>query len=105
MDKLMKELLKEAHDHGFSVAGSILGWSPEKSWTEFLKQNNIPLVTEDEIRDKTARKAIEMRSKGHTFRNIASVLGYDHPQSIKNLIFWYEKRQSKNPTNQLNDGQ
>lgn len=91
----MKDLLKEAHDHGFSIAGSMLGWSQDKSWVEFLKQNNIPLITEDEIRDQAARKAIELRDKGHSLRNIASVLGYSHPQSIKNVIMWYEKRNAK----------
>ena|SRR5690242_10267811 len=95
MDKLTKDLLKEAHDHGFTIALSSIGWHINKSWLEFLKQNNIPLITEDEIRDQTARKAIELRDKGHTLRNIASVLGYSHPQSIKNLIMWYEKRQAK----------
>jgi hypothetical protein len=95
MDKLMKDLLKEAHDHGFSIAASMLGWSEEKSWTEFLKQNNIPVITEDEIRDQVAKKAIQLRGQGHSLRNIASILGYNHPQSIKNIIMWYEKRQNK----------
>lgn len=99
----MKALLKEAHDHGFSIAGSMLGWSEEKSWIEFLKQNNIPLITEDEIRDQAARKAIQLKEQGHTLRNIASVLGYAHPQSIKNMIMWYEKRQKKR--NQKEDKQ
>lgn len=95
MDKSMKALLKEAHDHGFSIGASMLGWDSNKSWTEFLKQNNIPVITEDELRDQIAKKAKEMQSQGHTLRNIASVLGYTHPQTIKNMIYWYDKRQSK----------
>lgn len=98
MDKLMKDLLKEAHDHGFSIGQSMLGWSAEKSWVEFLRQNNIPVITEDEIRDQVARKAIQLRDQGHSYRSIASILGYVHPQSIKNLIYWYEKRQAKKST-------
>ena len=105
MDKLIKDLLKEAHDHGFSIGGSMLGWSSEKSWAEFLKQNNIPLITENEIRDQTARKAIQLRDQGHTYRNIASVLGYNHPQSIKNVIMWYEKRQTKKNKKQSTNDQ
>ena len=106
MNKLIKDLLKEAHDHGYGIAQSNLQWSQNKSWLEFLKQNNIPLITEDEIRDQTAKKAIQLKHQGHTLRDIASILGYNHPQSIKNMIMWYEKRQSKrNPTNQLNNGQ
>lgn len=95
MDRLMKDLLKEAHDHGFEIGASFLGWDKEKSWKEFLKQNNIPLVTEDELRDQVAKKAKQMQAQGHSLRNIASVLGYTHPQTIKNMIFWYDKRQSK----------
>jgi hypothetical protein len=95
MDKLMKDLLKEAHDHGFAIALSSIHWDIGKSWTEFLKQNNIPLITEDEIRDQVAKKAIQLRSQGHSLRNIASILGYTHPQSIKNIMMWYEKRQKK----------
>lgn len=95
MDRLMKDLLKEAHDHGFSVSASHLGWSADESWIEFLKQNNIPLVTEDEIRDQVAKKAKHMQSQGHSLRNIASALGYTHPQTIKNIIHWYDKRQAK----------
>lgn len=95
MDKLIKDLLKEAHDHGFGIGESNLGWTLEKSWTEFLKQNNIPLVTEDEIRDQVAAKAKQMQAQGHSLRNIASVLGYTHPQTIKNMIYWYDKRQQK----------
>lgn len=100
MDKLMKDLLKEAHDHGFTIGIAHMGWDIEKSWTEFLKQNNIPLISEDEIRDQVAKKAKQMRAQGHSLRNIASVLGYSHPQTIKNMIYWYDKRQSKltNPT-------
>lgn len=95
MNKLIKELLKEAHDHGFSVASSFLGWDAQKSFTEFLKQNNIPLVTEDEIRDQVALKAKHMQAQGHSLRDIASTLGYKHPQTIKNMIYWYDKRQKK----------
>jgi hypothetical protein len=95
MDKLMKDLLKEAHHHGYCIAMSQVDWNIEKSWTEFLKQNNIPLVTEDEIRDQTAKKAKHMQAQGHSLRNIASVLGYTHPQTIKNMIYWYDKRQKK----------
>lgn len=91
----MKELLKEAHDYGYSHSVKSLGWDATKSWTEFLKQNNFPLFTEDEIRDQAAIKAIQMQVQGHSLRNIASVLGYSHPQSIKNLIFWYNKRVQK----------
>ena len=100
MDKLMKDLLKEAHDHGFTIALSSIGWHIEKSWVEFLKQNNIPLITEDEIRDQAARKAIQLRDQGHSLRNIASVLGYKHPQSIKNIMMWYAKRQKKRNQNE-----
>lgn len=102
VDKPIKDLLKEAHDHGYSIAASMLGWSEGKSWSEFLKQNNIPEVTEDEIRDLNAKKAIQLKEAGHSFRNIASILGYNHPQTIKNMIFWYNKRQAKRkkpPTN------
>jgi hypothetical protein len=95
MDKLMKDLLKEAHDHGFAIALSSICWDIEKSWAEFLKQNNIPLITEDEIRDQAARKAIQLKEQGHSLRNIASILGYNHPQSIKNIMMWYSKRQNK----------
>lgn len=95
MDKSMKDLLKEAHDHGFSIGASMLGWDQNKSWNEFLKQNNIPVVTEDELRDQIAKKAKEMQARGHSLRNIASMLGYTHPQTIKNIIYWYDKRQSK----------
>ncbi len=91
----MKELLKEAHDHGYSIGASMLGWPQEKSWIEFLKQSNIPLITEDELRDQIARKAIQLQGKGHSLRSIASVLGYNHPQSIKNVIKWYNARQAK----------
>lgn len=100
MDRLMKELLKEAHDHGYTHSIESLGWDATKSWVEFLKQNNIPLLTEDEIRDQNAIKAIQMQSQGHSLRNIASVLGYSHPQSIKNLIFWYNKRLKKQSKHQ-----
>ena len=95
MDKLMKDLLKEAHDHGFEIGASFLGWDIKKSYKEFLKQNNIPLITEDELRDQVAMKAKQMHAQGHSLRNIASVLGYTHPQTIKNMIFWYDKRQKK----------
>jgi hypothetical protein len=95
MNKSLKDLLKEAHDHGFSIGASMLGWSIEKSYTEFLKQNNIPLITEDELRDQVARKAKHMQKQGHSLRDIASILGYTHPQTIKNMIFWYDKRQAK----------
>lgn len=95
MDKLIKDLLKEAHDHGFAIALSSINWCIEKSWKEFLKQNNIPLVTEDEIRDQVAKKAKHMQAQGHSLRNIASTLGYTHPQTIKNIIHWYDKRQQK----------
>jgi len=101
----MKELLKEAHDHGYSIGASMLGWSQEKSWTEFLKQNNIPLVTEDELRDQIAIKAIQLQNQGHTLRSIASILGYNHPQSIKNVIKWYNVRQSKRTTNKKEDNE
>lgn len=95
MDKLMKTLLKEAHDHGFSIGASFLGWDQEKSWKEFLRQNNMPLVTEDEARDQVAKKAKQMQAQGHSLRSIASTLGYTHPQTIKNIIHWYDKRQKK----------
>ena len=95
MDKSMKALLKEAHDHGFSIGTSMLRWDQAKSWNEFLKQNNFPTITEDELRDQIAKKAKEMQSQGHTLRNIASVLGYTHPQTIKNMIYWYDKRLQK----------
>jgi hypothetical protein len=103
MDKLTKDLLKEAHDHGFSIGQSMLGWNQDKSWVEFLRQNNIPLVTEDEIRDQNAKKAIQLQGQGHALRSIASILGYDHPQSIKNLIYWYNKRQAKRNKQKDND--
>ena len=100
MNKLIKELIKEAHDHGFSVASSFLGWDQNKSWQEFMKQNNIPAITEDEIRDQVARKAKQMQAQGHSLRDIASVLGYTHPQTVKNIILWYDKRQQKLNTQQ-----
>jgi prophage antirepressor-like protein len=95
MNKLIKELLKEAHDHGFGIGESNIKWSIEKSWNEFLRQNNIPTITEDEVRDQVAKKAKQMQAQGHSLRDIASVLGYTHPQTIKNMIFWYDKRQKK----------
>jgi hypothetical protein len=95
MNKLMKDLLKDAHDHGFGIGESNLKWNIEKSWIEFLKQNNIPLITEDDLRDQAASKAKQMQAQGHSLRDIASVLGYTHPQTIKNMIFWYDKRQKK----------
>lgn len=95
MDKSMKQLLKEAHDHGYNIGRSMLTWDAQKSFVQFLKENNFPLLTEDEVRDQAAEKAIHLRGQGHSFRNVASVLGYNHPQSIVNLIKWYNKRLRK----------
>ncbi len=95
VNKLIKDLLKEAHDHGYGIGESNMGWGIKKSYTEFLKQNNIPLITEDEVRDQVAWKAIQLQSQGHSLRSIASILGYKHPQTIKNLIVLFEKRNKK----------
>jgi hypothetical protein len=95
MDKLMKDLLKEAHDHGYGIGRSNLQWSEGKSWTEFLKQNNIPLLTKEQNKEQVAFKAILLRGQGFTYRGIASVLGYPHPQSVKNLITQFEKQKNK----------
>jgi Tfp pilus assembly ATPase PilU len=100
MNRLIKELLKEAHDFGYGHAKSNLGWDQDKCWLEFQKQNNIPLVTIDEIRDETARKAIQLREQGHSLREIASILGYSHPQSVSHCINFYDKRLRKKKNKQ-----
>lgn len=87
--KGVRELLKEAHDHGYGIAASNLDWTIEKSYSEFLKQNNIPLVSAEEIKKQEAVKAKQMAANGFTLREIAATLGYGHPQSISNLIKKY----------------
>lgn len=60
-DKEMRLLLKEAHDHGYGIGRSNLDWSQEKSWQEFLKQNNMPIQSKLEWNSERAKKAIQLK--------------------------------------------
>lgn len=83
------ELLKEAHDHGFQIASSMLGWDQSKSWDSFCKQNNIlDYKKVEQAKLAIQAKAIQMQKEGFSLRYIASILGIDHPQQVKNLINW-----------------
>ncbi len=85
----MVELIKEAHDHGYSIAMSNLGWDQAKSWDEFRKQNNILDYEKiEQAKQSLQSKAISLKTQGFSLRHIASILGMDHPQKVKNLINW-----------------
>lgn len=84
------ELIKEAHDHGYDIGGSALGWSIEKSFEEFLKQYDLirawRFVEAKKIIANDKNLAKDLRAKGHTIREIATILGYKHPGSISFLL-------------------
>ena len=88
-DKLVRRLLKAAHDHGYSIGRSMLNWDEQKSWLQFLKENNIPIQTRDEYNAELAKVAVELQKSGHSLRAIGAVIGLPHPYSVKKLIDGY----------------
>jgi hypothetical protein len=92
MKKPMRELLKEAHDHGYGIGRSNLDWTEEKSFAEFLKQNNIPMITEAQLRATNGKKAVRLKAEGHSLRDIAGILGYSNPETVRLLIKRYSKK-------------
>lgn len=83
-------LLKEAHDHGYEIGETSLGWDIDKSFNEFLKQNNLVnawnahLSRSQKVNESAA--AQELKAKGYTIRDIAKILGYKHPGSVSHLL-------------------
>lgn len=84
------ELLKEAHDHGYECADANMRWDIEKSFSEFLKQNNLVnswnAHLSDTIKVDESAAAKELKIKGFTIREIAKMLGYKHPGSVSHLL-------------------
>lgn len=86
MDKdKIKSLIKQAHDLGFEIASSNLKWDINKSWVEFLKQNNLKSVHLFSLSEK--KQVVQyLLDKKQTIREIAKQLGYKNPGSITYII-------------------